>query len=50
MNKKNNMKLFGALFLILQFVVLGAFAQGPNNSGTYYKSADGLKGKKIVIN
>ena len=45
--KKNNMKLIGALFLILQFVTLSVFAQGPNNSGAYYKSADGLKGKAL---
>lgn len=45
--KKNNMKFFGILFLILQFVTLGIFAQGPNNSSTYYKSADGLKGKAL---
>ena len=24
-----------------------AWAQGPNNSGTYYKSANGLKGKSL---
>ena len=45
--KKKNMKLFGTLTLILQFVALGVFAQGPNNSGTYYKNADGLKGKAL---
>ena len=41
------MKLWGAWILILQFVTLSAFAQGPNNSGTYYKSTDGLKGKAL---
>ena len=40
-------KFFGVLTLMLQFVALGVFAQGPNNSGTYYKSADGLKGKAL---
>lgn len=33
--------------LVLQFVVLGLFAQGPNNSGTYYQSANGKKGKEL---
>lgn len=32
----------GLLFLLLQI-----FAQGPNNSGTYYKSADGKKGSAL---
>lgn len=45
--KKYSMKFWGAWILILQFVTLSAFAQGPNNSGTYYKSADGLKGKAL---
>lgn len=45
--KKFSMKLWGTWILILQFVTLAAFAQGPNNSGTYYKSANGLKGKAL---
>lgn len=36
-----------SLLFILQFVTLSLFAQGPNNTGTYYKSADGLKGKAL---
>lgn len=45
MNKKS-FKLWALLFA-LQFVALNLFAQGPNNSGTYYKSADGKKGKEL---
>lgn len=36
---------------VLLFMVLGmaisAYAQGPNNSGTYYKGADGFSGKTL---
>ena len=36
---------------VLLFTVLGmaisAYAQGPNNSGTYYKGADGFSGKTL---
>lgn len=41
------MMIYGALVLALQCVTLTAFAQGPNNTGTYYASADGLKGKAL---
>ena len=29
------------------FAFMGAFAQGPNGSGTYYRAADGKKGKAL---
>lgn len=45
--KKSNRKFLGILILVLEFVTLNVFAQGPNNSGTYYKNADGLKGKAL---
>lgn len=32
---------------LLSFVVLAAYAQGPNHSGKYYKLADGLKGEEL---
>ena len=33
---------------VFMFVALGgAFAQGPNNSGTYYQAADGKKGAQL---
>lgn len=35
------------MLLLLPFLTLSIFAQGPNNSGTYYKNADGLKGKDL---
>lgn len=35
------------MLLLLPFLTLSIFAQGPNNSGTYYQSADGLKGKDL---
>ena len=35
------------MLLLLPFLTLSIFAQGPNNSGTYYKSADRLKGKAL---
>lgn len=44
--KNSNLKCWG-LLLLLPFLTLSLFAQGPNNSGTYYKSADGLKGKAL---
>lgn len=43
--KKSNLKFWG--MLLLPFLTLSIFAQGPNNSGTYYKNADGLKGKAL---
>lgn len=36
-----------SLFTIAIFSFVGAFAQGPNNSGTYYSAADGKKGKAL---
>lgn len=37
-----------SISLILAFFAFGsAFAQGPNGSGTYYKAADGKKGKAL---
>ena len=36
-----------SLTLLLTLVFTTAWAQGPNNSGTYYQSADGLKGKAL---
>ena len=44
--KNSNIKSWGIL-LLLPFLTLSIFAQGPNNSGTYYKSADRLKGKAL---
>lgn len=35
------------MLLLLPFLTLSIFAQGPNKSGTYYQSADGLKGKAL---
>lgn len=34
-------------FLMCLLAVLSVYAQGPNNSGTYYKNADGKKGKDL---
>ena len=34
-----------SMALALMLFVLQLFAQGPNNSGTYYKAANGQKGK-----
>lgn len=31
----------------LMILVLNAYAQGPNNSGTYYQNADGKKGSEL---
>lgn len=44
--KTTNLKAWG-LMLLLPFLTLSLFAQGPNNSGTYYQSADRLKGKDL---
>lgn len=44
---ESKMKRCWSLLFILQFMTLSLFAQGPNNTGTYYKSADGLKGKAL---
>lgn len=44
--KRKNFKHWG-LFIALQFITLSLFAQGPNNTGTYYQSANGLKGKAL---
>ena len=35
------------LMLLLPFLTLSLFAQGPNNSGTYYQAADGRKGQAL---
>lgn len=34
-------------FVSLLMVTIHLFAQGPNNSGTYYRNADGSKGKAL---
>ena len=34
-------------FLLLSLLALYAWAQGPNNSGTYYQAADGKKGAAL---
>lgn len=44
--KRKNFKHWG-LFIALQLITLSLFAQGPNNTGTYYQSANGLKGKAL---
>lgn len=44
--KRKSFKHWG-LFIALQFITLSLFAQGPNNTGTYYQSANGLKGKAL---
>ena len=36
-----------SMALVLMLFVLQLFAQGPNNSGTYYKAANGQKGKAL---
>ena len=36
-----------SLFLMLLLSTLTAFAQGPNNSGTYYSAADGKQGEAL---
>lgn len=38
-------RLLSALFLLLASTIV--WAQGPNNTGTYYKSANGQKGKAL---
>ena len=40
--RKRNIMFTAALFMLVQM-----FAQGPNNSGTYYQSADGKKGSAL---
>ena len=45
--KKMNISLRKSLFAIALFSFVGAFAQGPNNSGTYYSAADGKKGMAL---
>lgn len=44
--KTTNLKGWG-LMLLLSFLTLSLFAQGPNNSGTYYQAADGRKGQAL---
>ena len=44
--KNTNLEGWG-LMLLLSFLTLSLFAQGPNNSDTYYKDADGLKGQAL---
>ncbi|MCR4774482.1 MAG: endonuclease [Prevotella sp.] len=39
-------KMVAAVVLLLHSVVL-AWAQGPNNSGTYYENANGTRGKQL---
>ena len=39
---KRQLSLLSLLILVAQL-----FAQGPNNSGTYYKNASGQKGKAL---
>ena len=34
-------------FLLLSLLAVSAWAQGPNNSGTYYQAADGKKGAAL---
>lgn len=45
--RKMNISLRKSLFAIALFSFVGAFAQGPNNSGTYYSAADGKNGKAL---
>ncbi|MGM9723767.1 MAG: hypothetical protein ACI3YG_06710 [Prevotella sp.] len=40
--QKQSVMLFALLCFVTQL-----FAQGPNNSGTYYQAADGKKGKSL---
>ena len=44
--KNTNLKGWG-LMILLSFLTLSLFAQGPNNSGTYYQAADGRKGQAL---
>ena len=44
---KITMKKSWNLLFIFQLLALSLFAQGPNNTGTYYQAADGLKGKAL---
>jgi hypothetical protein len=34
-------------FLLFSLLAVSAWAQGPNNSGTYYQAADGKKGAAL---
>lgn len=40
-------KVTSTIMLLLALVVTSVWAQGPNNSGTYYQSADGKKGAAL---
>ena len=40
--QKQSVMLFALLCFVTQL-----FAQGPNNSATYYQTADGKKGKSL---
>ncbi len=40
-------RLFMMIGAVLVFASTNGFAQGPNNSGTYYKDADGKKGAAL---
>lgn len=40
-------KVTSTLMLLLALVVTSVWAQGPNNSGTYYQAADGKKGAAL---
>ena len=40
-------RLFMMVGAVLVFASTNSFAQGPNNSGTYYKNADGKKGAEL---
>ena len=42
-----NKRLFMMIGAALVFASTSGFAQGPNNSGTYYKNADGKKGAAL---
>ena len=41
-----NLRKFSCAIILLA-LVLHAFAQGPNNSGTYYQAANGKKGSAL---
>ena len=40
-------RLFMTTVVLFAFASTNCFAQGPNNSGTYYKNADGKKGAEL---
>lgn len=40
-------KVTSTIMLLLALVVTSVWAQGPNNSGTYYQAADGKKGAAL---